>query len=91
MPDYDDIGDFHENLMKDIKKLRADKMNVGSLMRIVNKKAFDNLSEELTEVEALRKTVPGIKKFIGHLKKSRSRSPAVLDSKQVMPIVEKKE
>ena len=50
-------------------------MNVGSLMRIVNQKAFTNLSEDLTEVEAVKKRVPGIKKFVNHLRASRSRSP----------------
>ena len=50
MPKYDDFGDFHENVLKDIKKARADKINMGSLIRIVNQKAFSNLSEDLTEV-----------------------------------------
>lgn len=88
MPKYDvNLESFHERVFKDITKLRTDKINVGSLMRIVNQKAFSNLSEDFSEVEALKKTVPGLKKFMGHLRKSRSRSPGFCEKVIKTPII----
>ena len=63
--------ELHLRVLKKIRKLTTDKINVGSLMRIVRSQRFERLSTDLSEIEAVKKRVHGIKKFAGHLNKSR--------------------
>ena len=58
-------------VLKKIRKLTVDKINVGSLMRIVRSQKFERLSSDLNEIDAIKKRVPGIKKYVNHLNKSR--------------------
>jgi hypothetical protein len=39
-----EMQNFHNKVLKKMKKLRTDKMNVGSLMRIVRSQKFEKLS-----------------------------------------------
>jgi hypothetical protein len=72
-----------KKIVKKIHKLRSEKMTLGSLLRIVSGNKYENISDDLIEVEKLKKRVPQLKNFSGLLEqkrdlsrsKGRSRSP----------------
>ena len=55
-----------KKMIKKIYKLRTDKMSIGSLLRIVRGKSYENLSDDLIEIDQIRKRVPSIVKYIEH-------------------------
>ena len=57
--------------IKKIGKLRKDKMNMGALMRIVRSQNYDKMSNDLSEVDLIRRRVPLIKRYMEHFEKRR--------------------
>lgn len=55
-----------QKMVKKIDRLRNDKLSIGSLMRIVRANKYENLTNDLVEVEKLKKRIPKIKNFVGH-------------------------
>jgi hypothetical protein len=49
-------------------------MSIGSLMRTVRSKKYENITDDLSEVEQIKERVPEIEKFISHIKKKRDAS-----------------
>jgi hypothetical protein len=54
-------------LQRKLAKVRFEKLGLGSLMRIVRGRHYENLTDDLSEVALLRRRVPGIKRYYEHL------------------------
>jgi hypothetical protein len=54
-------------MIRKIRKLRENKLTIGSLMRIVGGNKYENLSDDLIEIEQLKKRIPSIKNYTSQL------------------------
>ena len=63
-----------KKMVTKIKKLRDEKLTIGSLMRIVRCNKFENLTDDLIEVEQLKKRLPQLKNYSTVLNEKRDQS-----------------
>jgi hypothetical protein len=49
-------------------------MTLGSLLRIVRGNKYENISDDLIEVEKLKKRIPQLKNYSGHFEHKRDLS-----------------
>jgi hypothetical protein len=63
-----------KKMISKIKRLRNEKIALGSLLRIIRCSKYENLTDDLVEVEQLRKRLPQLKNFSSHLTEKRDES-----------------
>jgi hypothetical protein len=52
-----------KKMVRKISKLRSEKMSIGSMLRIVRGNKFENLTDDLVEVEKLKHRIPQLKNY----------------------------
>jgi len=63
-----------KKMIRKIGKLRDEKLTIGSLIRIVRSNKYENISDDLIEVEQLRKRIPSLKSFSKFFEDRRDES-----------------
>ena len=61
-------------LARKIISLRRDKISLGSLLRTVSSKKYENLSDDLKEVQKLTNYIPELDEYIDFFKVKRDTS-----------------
>ena len=75
-----------KKMIRKIGKLRDEKLTIGSLIRIVRSNKYENISDDLIEVEQLKKRIPSLKGFSKYFDDKRDESR--MKGKQRSPLLE---